>query len=270
MSDWLNDLLRNRDKPRQATMFNGTGVEMIDSHAGRLRSRGIEAEVRLEPGDWIRVSSPLNDPPQAIEAMQINHTLPGSLRFAQTNGALELTADTQLDGQAHLVGTFKELKGGLAWPKKGRAGKQDSIEEDRIEAVLQKLGWDLDRIVRLDHDWELRPRIHGEPIPVRLQPAGSHVRLYRVVLANLKPESRQTVAEEALRLNGQLRFARYAYVEEQLVAEVFLHAGIIDPRWIAAAAHAVAIAGRHASRLRLLIENEQLRRWYGRVFEPGD
>jgi hypothetical protein len=132
----------------------------------------------------------------------------------------------------------------------------------RITAALARLDWAPDLIVRQEDGWQLRPRLAGEPVAVRLQATADGARLTRVVVRQL-PESgdaRQgAVVQQALRLNARLRGARLARRGRMVVAESRLHGKQLGSSWIRDTAYAVATAARAAGDvLKVLAEQREV------------
>jgi hypothetical protein len=185
-----------------------------------------------------------------------------------------LLADTQVDGVAHLGATLREFKEGLACALGRETPAEDAVAAEtaqaQVEAAIARLNWGEDRLAKRDKGWEFRVRIRGETQAVGAV-AGKRADLrFFVPLLAVEPGNREVLAGAALQLNAELRLARYALAGDELLAEARLHAGILGPAWLAAAARAVAVAARHARRLRLLAECPHVREWYGRIFPlPG-
>ncbi len=279
MSDLIDKLFASRGKAAKSVLAGLPGVRIPAGREGVLQAGNAEARI-VEEDDWLYVVASIKKPPDPAEAMRRNGELPGNQRFARQKQGVRLIADTQVDGAAHLPDTFAEFRAGLGSVASGRAAKwkrpspvaeeppaaeEPPVEGDTVDALLSQLGWGDDRVVRLANEWELRPRHGGRPFPVRLEVAAGNLRIHQTVLTVDRP-SRPAVADAALRLNGQVRFARYVLADDRLVAESLLHAGLWHPRWIAEAANAVAVACRHARPLELLTRGEEVRMWYCRLF----
>jgi hypothetical protein len=273
MNDLLDRLLARGGKSLRPDLDGKLGVEMFDEYTGRLSAGGVEARVTIEQEDWIHLAAPAREPPEPTEAMRRNHALPGNLRFAQVHQAMWLLADTQVDGAAHLGATLGEFKEGLA-SALGRevpAGEAVAAEtaKAQVEAAVARLNWDEDRLAKRGEGWEFRVRTGGEVQAVAAVPGKRADLCFSAAILAVEPLNREVVAGAALQLNGELRLARYALAGDELVAEARLHAGVLGPAWLAAAARAVAVAARHARPLRLLAECPCVREWYGRIFPPG-
>jgi hypothetical protein len=270
MNDLLERLLARGGKSSQSVFDGKLGVEMFDGYTGRLSGSGAEVRLRVEHDDLVHLVTPVSESPEPAEAMWRNHALPGNLRFARLSQATWLLADTQVDGAAHLGATFREFKRGLA-SALGRETQADeavpaAAAKANIEAAVAGLNWDEDRLVKRDDGWEFRLRARGEMQAVRAA-IGKRADLHLFVpILAAEPGNRDILARAALQLNAELRLARYALAGDELLAEARLHLGILGPPWLAAAARAVAVAARHARRLRLLAECPQVQDWYGRLF----
>jgi len=254
----------------QSALKEALGVEMHDGYTGRLSAGGVEVRLRIEHEDLVHLAAPVREPPAPAEAMSLNHALPGNLRFARVFQATRLLADTQVDGATHLGATFREFKEGLAlaFGQETQAGKTVSAEaaKTHIEAAVARLNWGEDRLAKRDEGWEFRVRTRGEMQVVGAAASHGADLHFLVPILVVEPGNRAVLAGAALQLNAELRLARYALAGDELVAESRLHAGILGPAWLAAAARAVAVAARHARRLRLLAECPHVQEWYERIF----
>ena len=141
----------------------------------------------------------------------------------------------------------------------GAAQPQPSIDPQAVETALHRLPWEDDAVVQLENGWELRPRIAGQPTPVRMTVAAAELRFRRVVLSRPAAARLEVIAAEALRINAGIKHARLAWTGTQLVAESCLHAGQVHARWLQYAAQAVVAASMRASvPLELLAANDEL------------
>ena len=78
------------------------------------------------------------------------------------------------------------------------------------------------------------------------------------------------VAEQALRFNHQLKFARLTAHGAELFAECRVHAELLAPDSLARAARATAAAIRHTRvALEILAGQQSVARWYGELFLPA-
>jgi hypothetical protein len=256
------------------------GLDGFDGYRGRLKCGRAVADVRIEPGDWIRVHLALGSfplPPR--DALAAGAVLPGNVRFAFRGGAACLVGDSRLDGMAHLPASLGEIRRALSrrgrgslLPRQssggagstrsgaGRAGAarfeacrsgagraEAGLDAGKVQEILEDLPFGEDAVVRLEGGWELRPRLGEEPQPIRATIEAGGFRLSRAFPWD-PPEgpAAEAVALEALRINDEIRFARLALDGGGLVAEATLHAGILDAPWVALAARAVCHAYRHA------------------------
>ncbi|MGA2034641.1 MAG: YbjN domain-containing protein [Thermoguttaceae bacterium] len=276
MNQVLERLLARDGKIGQPSLNGQLGVTMLDGYEGRLSAADLEARVTIELEDWVHVAAGVTRPPEAIDALRRNYALPGNLRFARTAGGVRLLADTQLDGFAHLAATFAELKTGLVravgGPEKASKQRPDAAPPDgALAAALARLGWDEERLLKRDDGWELRVRSDGRWHSVVVVPGKEGDLHCYVPILTVNAADAETLAVVALQLNNQLRFARYALADDELLAESRLHGGLFSPNWIQTAARAVAVAASHARRLRLLAECPEVRAWCERVFlSQGD
>ncbi len=275
MKNLVGRLLDRGGKSSKSDLDGKLGVEMFDAYTGRLAAAGMDVRLRVEHDDLLHLAIPVDESVEPAEAMARNDALPGNLRFARVFQATWLLADTQVDGAAHLGATFREFKQGLA----SALGRETHADETapataakaNIEAALARLNWDEDRLAKRDEGWEFRIRTRGEVQSVGAV-AGKRADLHFFVpILAVEHGNRQVLAGAALQLNAEVRLARYALAGDELVAEARLHAGILGPEWLAATARAVAVAARHARRLRLLAECPHVREWYERIFPlPGN
>lgn len=221
------------------------GLAMDTGYSGQYVRGPVAASVRIEGGGFIDVRQRVSAPPPAVEAIAAHAALAGNVRFAVVAGQTSLVADTWLDGHAHLAASLGEIGDSFqqvidrSWRSPRRA---ECVNPDRVAEALRQPPWDAESVVRLDDGWELRPRLHGEAAPLRLSIETTRVRLAREVLSDCPDEHRPAVAMQSLFGNGQWRFARLSLHGRAIVAETSLHAGLIDPVWLAHAARAVAVA----------------------------
>jgi hypothetical protein len=250
------------------------GLDGFDGFRGSLKCDRSLASVRLESGDWIRVSLPLDSPLlPPLEALAANARLPGNVRFALSGGAQCLVGDSRLDGMGHLPESLGEIRSALC--RRGRVPDPEASAptpdtaldtakalELKVQKTLEALPFGEDGVVRLETGWELRPRLGGETLPVRATIDGAGLRLRRAFAWD-PPEApmrgRDTraaaVAREALRINHEIRLSRISLDEGggggleglgALLVETRLHSGLLDAEWIATAARALCHAYRHA------------------------
>ncbi|MBN1852633.1 MAG: hypothetical protein JW829_07905 [Pirellulales bacterium] len=225
-------------KIRGLTLENGyQGTFKVGSHAARLR---------IEPGDCLRVHHEVEDPPPPHVALEANYQLPGNVRFAASGGQTAVVADTRLDGELHLAGSFREIREGLRdalqMHRKPHLHRNGVITPGQVQAALDGAGLDEEAIVRLDNGWEVRMRIRGESRAVRLVIEGRNLRISRVVVPSCHETNHRAVACQALFFNARLRHARLARHKDTVVADTCLHSGLIDSIWLVHACRAVATA----------------------------
>jgi hypothetical protein len=282
------------------------GVYFTGGHKGVMTLGETDAELVLEPDGSIRIRAaaplltapalntlplntlplntpPLNTPPltragsprlQPLEMLRITHGLPGNLRYVRDGAGGALVADTQIDGITHLPHTFRSLRDAilrsLHVPAADAAISAAAIERQVVEQALTKLPWAEDGVVEQEDGWELRPRLRGDPVPVRMTVEADGLRLSRIVLYELPAPGTagaMAIAEYALRLNGSLRHARLAISDDRLAAEARLDSQLVHPDWLAMTACAVAAAARHAATpLRLLAGQRAVAERYIRMF----
>jgi len=241
------------------------GFELCGDYQARLHVAGRVADVRFEAAGWGRVTCPLDAPLSAAAALARHCAWSGNLRYALSGGGVQhLVADFRLDGLAHLPRTFAELGAGLREalgevgdlkPPAGGAGASAAPPaaaqlQERLSAEIARLPFGPDGVVRLERagetsQWELRPRVAAEIVPVRLTLTAQHLRLSHVVLRKLPAGPTAAVADQALRYNASRRLCRLAQAGDDLVVESLLHEELWAATWLADAAQAVATACRH-------------------------
>ena len=249
------------------------GVRLTGPSDGLLTVGDHAARVQVEANDAIRVSLSATRPSSSMSALQVTHDLPGNTRFALNGQDGRLFADTQLDGELHMTETFGNIRAGLLTAlgsRKKNRRRATPVTRELVQEALERMPWDGQGVVEQEDGWELRPRVEGEPTPVRMTIESASLRLFRVVLRSLPgPEQKAAgaVADQALRFNSRLRHARLSVCDGQLVAEAHLHGGLIDSAWLATTAFAVAVASRHVqTTLRILAEQPEVAELYTVMF----
>lgn len=292
-AEWnVMQTIADADPARGARRFarSVAGLDGFDGFQGRLKCGRALAIMRIESGDWIRVHLHLGPPPlPPLEALAAGALLPGNVRFAFSGGASYLVGDSRLDGMDHLPASLGEIRRALSRkgrvPSSGRGSPSGpgphwtgpvwdgpAIDEGKVQAILDDLPFGEGAVVRLEDGWELRPRLGGEPQPLRATIDGGGLRLHRALPWD-RPEgpAAEAVALEALRINGDLRLARLALGDDGLVVETRLHAGLLDAQWVAFATRAVCHAYRHALLpLGVLHADPRVAAAYLRLQEPED
>jgi hypothetical protein len=145
-----------------------------------------------------------------------------------------------------------------------------AVDREVLQVALAGLSWAEDGVVEQEDGWELRPRLRGKVVPVTMTIEPEGLRLSRTVLQQM-PEANtaeaRAVADQAVRINARLRYARLAVSSGQLVAEARLDPRLIQSGWIESTACAVAVAARHATTpLRLLAEQRAIANPYITTF----
>jgi hypothetical protein len=250
------------------------GLRMFNPHRGCLAIGSLTASVAIE-ASLLHVSFEPNVVLSPFEALQASGDLPGNVRFAVWPGQLVVLADTQIEGaEAVLPEMFRWIIRGFRLasgtvPRARQGPKRDElVARDRVEAALADSAFEEDAIVRHDHGWELRPRVRGEPVPVQATVDARGLRIYCELLSKGgEPHALSALAHQALRFNSQLRQCRLAAGGACIVAETRLHAPLIEPRWLAVAARAVAVASVHCrSRLEILAHRPEVAERYQMMF----
>jgi hypothetical protein len=178
-----------------------------------------------------------------------------------------------VDGAVHLPESLDEIKRGFLGLL-GKPTRRGSVEppgdippDAAMKSAIQNAGWTNEQAVETDYGWELHPRAAGTPIPVRAVLTADAVILRRGVIDNLQGESAAAATHQALLQNERLRFCRLALVEDRLVIETTLRAGLICGDWLAYAAQAVAFAARSVEpELKLLMEEPAVAHAYAEMF----
>ena len=257
--------------------------EILRQIAGIVYDGGHEAiydlgtalvQIRLAADGSLRLRADAKHLTTDLAALHASSQLPGNVRFAHDKRGRAVVADTQINGAAHLPRTLQWLGDGIrqALDADGPAaspGNLANIEKRDVAHALAQMPWAADGVVGQDDGWELRPRLRGDAVPVRLILDGSCLSVTRIVLPLPDPatSAAEAVANQAIRFNDQLRHARLVARDGRLVAETRLHGGLIEAGWLSQAAYAVAQAGRHvATPLRILSEQTQVAEKYIAVF----
>jgi hypothetical protein len=260
-------LLGRRPKVRDA-LSKAAGVRWDEAHRGHFDVAGRAACVTLDSADWIGLRMPLEQISD-VACLELTHALPGNLRVTAKGKALELEADIFLDGQAHLPQSISEVVSGMSQATgQPQSEAMPPATDEMLASAIERLEWSAEPAVKLDAGYELRPRVAGAPVPVRLSIDGGAVLAEQVVLGHWpNPPACDAVALEALRLNGELRMARLAIRRAQVVCQMRLHGGLVQPRWLAMVAQAVAVCGhRCQGPLKLLAGQAQVAKCYWAMF----
>lgn len=240
----------------------------IDDYRARMAVGDREADVHFEPYDWVSVSLQIDDPVAPIAALEAASNLAGNVRYAQEAGSLKIVADTKIDGEAHLPESMDEIRSGfldaIEGGADGPARDDDTLESKAVELALSELKDKDEYCVRRDGGWELRPRIGEHVLPVQVAITGARLRVHRAVTKKPADEKvAAAVADQSLRFNGQVRFARLAFAGSELVVETQLHRGLIESAWLVTAAQAVSSACHHVQVvLETLAEQKEVSNWY--------
>jgi hypothetical protein len=278
-------LIRGRGDSLKQILGEIDGLSIDENFQGTLDLGDSQADVRFEPPDWIRVTSSSVLPMYPDDALRRNHWLPGNLRYAGKRGGMILLADTQVNGMSCLGECLDEIRRGMSALLDGKKSDQvkskcgensraeaEGLDQNRFKEVLNALPFGEDSIVQRNSDngyraWEIRPRLEGEAVPVLVDYMSGGVRIYRTLLDAVPQAGRQAVVDQALRLNGQIRFCRFALAGDELVVETLLNAGLIETSRLATAALAVATAGFWAKDvLDALARNERAASLYHALF----
>jgi len=259
------------EAPAQRALGKVRGVTFTGPYDALLTVGSRAARVQLEANDAIRVSLSAESRSSGMSALEVTHGLPGNTRFAMNGQGGRLYADTQLNGEVHMSETVRHIRSGMLTALGDRKRTRATpITREQVQEALERLPWNEQSVVEQDDGWELRPRVESEPTPVQMTLESTDLRLFRVVLRTLpapEDEAARAVADQALRFNAQLRHARLAVCDGQLVAEARLHGGLVHPVWLATTAFAVAVASRHVrTTLRILAEQSEIAELYTVTF----
>lgn len=249
------------------------GVCFAGGHQALFDLGTAVAEIDLSADGSLRLRADAPGPADDWAALHASGLLPGNLRFARDSHGRSIVADTQINGAAHLPRTLHWLRAGLVQAldpdAPPTAEEAAAIDRGQLGQALGQLSWAAEGVVEQDDGWELRPRIRGDVVPVRLTLENGFLEFTRRVLplpAADGPAS-AAVADQAVRFNDQLRHARLAACGGHIVAETRLHSGLVEPGWLAQAACAVAHASRFAAPpLRILASQPLVAETYFEVF----
>ncbi|MCO6456004.1 MAG: hypothetical protein J5I93_11960 [Pirellulaceae bacterium] len=269
----IDQLLSKIKRKSTLSLASIPGLQLSSPFQGQFPLGQQWVDVALEPSGSVRVSLEAAWPEVREAALRASHDVGGNLRYVRQGARVLLQADTYLVSTSQLDDSLREIRAGL-WQLLGRSKRaqpEPPVSHQRVQQALADLAWDPQSIVATDAGWELRPRLAGEAVAVRMelreQPAG--LRLWRPLLERLRdPASaaRVAVTDAALRLNSLLRLSRLAERDGVLVCEAHLHGGLIEGRWLDVAARAVAAGSQFAQpRLQLLHEQDALAALYQRV-----
>ncbi len=246
------------------------GMKSVAGHKWGWTVGERAADVIVESGEAISVSLDVADGPSNGAALEANRHLPGNLRYATGRRRSRLVADTQLDGEVHLLRTFDELKGGILFAlghDRPFGGHKHLTSED-VHSAIAASRWPDGDIVQLDNAWEFSARLRGNATPVRAVIDGTELCMYRRVVADMGAGlTRDAVGAQALRFNDRLRHARLAAIDGAVVAESRLHCEQLTSAWLETAVWAVAVACRHTEVvLNILAEDHDIAGEYTAMF----
>ena len=196
------------------------GLTLVDGFRGWLDCGAPRASVRLDSPEMLSVRLPVSVS-EPVCALAKNAELPGNIRFAQARDRRHLLlADVPLGAVADVAAAIDDVRRGLGSAVRGvrpavaRCDQQDAGDNQQVRAVLDRMAWSRDSVVDQAGGWELRPRLCGRVCALRLEAVGrSELRLHRVVCLEWPASSTARTAacaDQALRLNCQLRLARVA------------------------------------------------------------
>ncbi len=163
--------------------------------------------------------------------LKFNLGLPSNLRFALNQQQLQLVADIRGDDPPQLLDEIATAaQFALAQQTPERESSECDLDKQEVNELLHSLSRHEELLVGLEEGWEYRPRVRGQPIAVKLNIRGRHLRCHRaVVQLRADGESNRAAAIEALRFNAQVKHARLALNESRLVAETCLPGFMLAP-----------------------------------------
>ena len=214
--------------------------------------------------------------PPPLDALARNATFPLNLRYAGAGPHRHLTTDAWIDGSA-LAACVSDFRGGVrrAARPQGTPRPVPVAEPDPYEELfrdLARLVGPIDVVERMP-EWEVGPRIRGRRVAVRVSPERAGLRLHRLLakrseLGHLASDPRaRALADLALRLNVEARFARLALDKTGICVEARLPARLADIGRVAETARAIAIVSAAVKlRLELLMRYEDVARRYVQTF----
>jgi hypothetical protein len=211
------------------------------------------AEICLAPDGTLCFRAEAAAPPDCLAALQASSLLPGNVRHARDPLRRLIVADTQVNGARHLPQTLQVVRTGICQALGMNPGMpmgvDRAIERGELERALGQLSWSAEGVVEREDGWELRPRLRGDAVPVRvtLEPTVVSLTRHVLTLSARNAKAVQAIADQAVRCNDQLRHARLVVRADAVIAETRLHRELIDTPWLDQAARAVAHAARLAA-----------------------
>lgn len=251
------------------------GLQLNGSHRGRFSQGSIKATVSLDSEDSLSLNANVGRAIGLREALAANSELPGNLRYVIGPSNFQLVADIRLgtadDFGDELRYVIAGLRSVLARRTQRWRANDQPLDKAAVQAALKTVSWEDQAIVELGDSWELRPRIEGEAVPVKLTVEGSEVRISRVVVRHYGEDGwTDAMAAQALRFNSLIKHARLASVGEQVVADARIHHALLDGDSIATATRAVAVAERRVRHvLEILATHEEIAGHYSAMFDDG-
>ncbi len=260
-----------------STLLAGTpGVTVKNEFRGTLRAGRRSAQLRLVSGEWVHLWIPLGGGHHAPAPGPAARDLPGNVRHAIAGGERYLLAETRLNGVDHLRDSLGEISAGMSRalakrPSKVEPGEIPGAERvsAAVEAARRELALDPTEAIEVkDGCFELRPRLGGQSVAVRINREPGGVRLSHTISRTACAEEERAVLEtEALHQNGRCGFARCIATVGGLDVGARLRSSLIEGDWIALITRAIAaVALRVQAPARLLIASPALRRDYAMVF----
>jgi hypothetical protein len=251
------------------------GVNLTGSYTGELPAGSLTAQVTLETDDLLGVRSDVVADGDALALLERCAGLPGNVRFAAVDNGLQLAAETRIDGVAHLPRSLREISAGFSFALGQPIDKSTDADElppgEAVRAAVEQAKWSSDDAVETEQGWELRPRLEGTGVAVRVILGTTSLIVQRPVLVSLPGGiSGRAALRHALACNVRVRFCRLAVSEGHLVAECGLRPGLVDGEWLTFTTRAVAAAARSVEpELRLLATEPTVAAAYAEMFLTG-
>jgi len=239
------------------------GLDWTQPHRALVRGSIAAIELTLENERSACMNLGVRSSLAPREQLERAHVLPGNLRFARQSSETSLRAELSIVSREQFGRAIALLRRGQRRAFASRIARaQDpkprwTVDLERVRGALERTCWNAQAVVELDGAFEIRPRVHGFAVAVRVDITPDGLRLWREVAPHVPRDGfGETVVDAALRMQGSLRFARLALATDSLCVEARLDPLEIEPRSLEIAATAVATASRASrAQLSLLFES---------------
>ncbi len=199
--------------------------------------------------------------------------LPGNARVAAFTASHWIVADLPPGPRGRAETLVDALAvAASARPLTADTGAATSCDPDALGALLRAGRFEPDAIAARARGVEVRVSLDGLVRPVTIDPDGTGLRLtHRLITSWPTDAARDAAADQALRVNGRVRFARLALQASdrhghELHAEARLDALDVTPAFLARTVRAIAAFAQHAApSLQLLCGDADLRARYARA-----